>query len=330
MARRSGGDAAIRRAEALARRPPGSVTTAEWSAALAEHHGLAIAATARAVQAHRATDQLPALAVALARLYEAEDPQAHGKLAALTSLDELGWEDPSPFLRAVAHVQMEPVWGGRIDAAAPLRIRAAQGLVRLGHHALWRILGDLLVDDVAEVRGAASQLLGQVGGERAALQLRLRVRLPEDREHAEVMGDHVAGLLACEGETALPLAVARLQSDELAEAQAVALAIGASRLPAALAPLADRLDDSIDRRLRRACIDGIALLRSPAAAELLLARLAEADAEEGSELLAALRVYRDRPEVVKRASAAVARTRHRSWREVWDVPGEAGGGDPQA
>lgn len=330
MARRAGGDAAIRRAEALARRAHGAVTAAEWSAALAERHGLAIAAASRAVQAHRAVACLPDLAAALARLYEAEDPQAHGKLAALTTLDELGWDDPAPFLRAVAHQQWEPVWGGRIDAAAPLRVRAAQGMVRLGHHALWRILGDLLVDGVAEVRGAAAQLLGQVGGERAVLQLRLRVRLPEDREHAEVMGDHVAGLLACAGEEGLPLAVARLASDELAEAQAVALAIGASRLPAALAPLTARLESAIDRRLRRTCIDAIALLRSPTAAAVLLERLTEADAEEGVELLAALRVYRDRPEVVQQVGAAVARTGHRRWREVWDVPGEAGDGGPPA
>lgn len=299
----------LRQAEALRHRPAGAEATREILAALAHRSGLVVGAAARAVQAHRCEQALPAMLVALDGLYidpAERDAKCHGKLALVAALDELGHADAAPFLRAVRHVQMEPVWGGQEDSAPPLRIRAAQALVRLGHHTLYRILGDLLVDPVGEVRGAAAQMLGALGGERAALLLRLRVAVGEEPDRADVLADHLAGLLACDGEASLPLVTVLLTDEDRAIAAAAALAVGGSRLPAALAPLLDALDRSIDRQLRRSQVDAIALLRSEAAVDALLVLLADGDQELAVHAAGALRLYRDREAVVRRVEVAIA------------------------
>lgn len=299
----------LRAAEGLRRLPPGPDATRAVLAALAHRSGLVVAAAARAAAAQRCEPALPPMCAALERLYEdpaGRDPKCHGKLALVAALDELGHADAVPFLRAVRHVQMEPVWGGQEDSAPPLRIRAAQALVRLGHHELYRILGDLLVDAVGEVRGAAAQMLGALGGERAALLLRLRVAVGEERDRADVLADHMAGLLACDGAVSLPLVAHRLRDDDRAVAGAAALALGGSRLPAALGELLQVLPRSVDRQLRRAIVDAIALVRSEQAVEALLDLLREGDAELAGHAAGALRLYRDRAAVVRRVEEALA------------------------
>lgn len=300
----------LRAAEGLRRLPPGAEAERAVAAALQHRSGLVVAAGARAAAAHRCEALLPLLAAALERLYidpAERDPKCHGKLALVAALDDLGHADADPFLHAVRHRQPEPVWGGQEDSAPPLRVRAAQALARLGHHALHRVLGDLLVDEVGEVRGAAAQMLGALGGERAALLLRLRVAVGEERDRADVLADHCAGLLACDGEASLGLVAGLLDADDRAVAGAAALALGGSRLPAALEPLRAALGRSVDRQLRRALVDAIGLLRSEAAAEALLGLLAEGDDELAVHAVGALRLYRDRAALARRVEEALAR-----------------------
>jgi HEAT repeat protein len=299
----------LRHAESLRHRSPGSDATQDIIAALAHRSGLVVGAAARAAHALRCDEALPAMLGALDGLYvdpADRDPKCHGKLALVTALDELGHADAAVFLRAVRHVQLEPVWGGQEDSAPPLRVRAAQALVRLGHHTLYRVLGDLLVDPVGDVRGAAAQMLGALGGERAALLLRLRVAVGEEPDRADVLADHLAGLLACDGEASLPLVTVLLTDADRSIASAAALALGGSRLPAALTPLHAALGRSIDRQLRRSQVDAIALLRSEAAVEVLLGLVAEGDQELAVHAAGALRLYRDRETVVRRTEAAIA------------------------
>lgn len=310
---------AIRAAEGLRRRAPGAETVAAIGSALAHPHGLVVAGAARAAQELRCDTAADALRAALDRLYRdpvKHDPQCRGKLAALAALDELGLADPAACLRAARHVQPEPVWGGTVDSAPPLRIRAAQALVRLGHHELYRVLGDLLVDAVGEVRGAAAQLLGAVGGERAALLLRLRLAVGDP--DPGVLGDVAAALLACDGEASLPLAAGMLAAADAAVVEAAALALGGSRLPAALAPLLARIPLARDHRLRRALVEAVALMRSDAAVAALLELLRDGADDAAEAAARALRLYRDRPAVADQAVALIAARRQAALRAAWE------------
>lgn len=340
MARRVSVEERLRQAEALRHLPPGPESERGIRAALAERSALVVAAGARAAAAHRLDGLLPELLAALPPLYAKpveSDPRCHGKLALITALDELECDDPAPFLQAVVHRQPEPVWGGSEDSAPPLRIRAAQALVRLGRHDLYRILGDLLTDPVGEVRGAASLLLGGIGGERAILLLRLRVAVGEIPDEAAALGDHLAGLLACDGEASLGLAAVWLGHRERAVAAHAALAIGASRLAGGFALLHDRLQSCVDARLRRDLIEAISLLRSDPAAELLLELLAGDDAEDAVHAAKALRLYRDRPALALRVGQAIAGRKDARVSAAWEgatssprpsAPGRSGSRPP--
>lgn len=303
MARARGLDAELHAAEALLRAPD----DAGMARALTHRSGHVVAAAAKAVAAHRREAHLPAVLAALDRLYDdpvERDPQCRGKLACVDVLDQLGHGEGEPFLRAVHHVQLEPVWGGRQDSAPPLRIRAVQALVRLGHHALWRELGALLVDPVGEVRGAAAQILGQLGGERAVLLLRLRLAVGD--ADTDVLPDYATGLLAAEGAAAVAAVAPLLAHRDRAVAGGAALALGGSRLPEALAPLRAALARCPDRQLARTLVDAIALQRSEAAAEALLGLLAGEDGELARAAAKGLRLYQDRAAIRQRTMAALA------------------------
>ncbi len=310
----------LRAAEALRQAPMGQATVAGIVAALRHGHGLVVAAGAKAAAVHRLEDQAPALLAALDRLYHdpvKHDPQCQGKLAVVAALDDLGCAESAALPRAIAYVQQEPVWGGQVDSAGPLRIRAAQALVRLGHHGLYRILGDLLVDPLPTVRGAASQLLGAIGGERAALLLRLRLAVGEHADAADAMADHAAALLACDGAGSVAMVAALLDHDDRAVAGGAALALGGSRLPEALEPLLDGMDRIRDRQLLRLRIDAIGLLRSEAAAMALLTMLSQATGETATACVRALRLYRDRATIAERVEAVIRERGQSGLADAW-------------
>jgi HEAT repeat protein len=301
--RRSGVEARISAAEQLLRLPPDPAAT---RAAVSDRSSLVVAAAARAAAKHGLDGLMPELLAALDRHYcdpVESDPQCHAKTALLAALAALGHLASATYLRAARHRQYEPVWGGREDSAARLRICAAEALTRNGSPELYRILAEHLADPSHEVRSAAARLTGEVGGERGALLLTLRLHLPDPE--ADLVGDYAAGLLAADGATAVPLVAALLGHADPVVAGGVALALGASRLPEAYAPLATALDGALRSQQRADLLAAIALLRCGEAAERLLQALADG----GEDAVAAaghLRLYRDRPEVMQRARALVA------------------------
>jgi hypothetical protein len=106
----------------------------------------------------------------------ARDPLVRAKDAIARALRTLGYTDPAPFVRGLHHVQLEPVWGRLEDAASRLRCACAHSLVdtNLSAPAALRELIPHLVDQLAPVRVDTVRAIAQIGGDEAALLLRLK------------------------------------------------------------------------------------------------------------------------------------------------------------
>lgn len=309
MARRSPIEARLAALRGLGEGAPPADLEARVRRGLDDRSSLVVAAAA-AVAGSRGLSALAAdLEAALERCWREpcgeSDPQCHAKLALIEALDRLDLGDDALLLRAARHVQSEPVWGGRQDSATRLRIRAAEVLARRGHPDLFRLLAELLADASHEVRGAAARLAGELGGERAALLLRLRLCAGDCEP--ENLGDYAAALLEADGVRALPLVLDVLGRRD-APIAAIALALGGSRLPEALDPLRERLAACRDPELRGALATAIALLRSEAAVDCLLELLGGPEPGLARAAAGALALYRDRPAILEQARARVAGT----------------------
>ncbi len=141
------------------------------------------------------------------------DPQCWGKIAIVKALQELGHADRAVFLTGIVHIQLEPVWGGRQDSAAPLRAACAMALLQCDIPAfdLLVYLTDLLADAETLVRADAARAIGQLGAREGLLPLRLKT-LAGDAD-PEVIGHCFTALLGIGSRDVLPF-VARFLRDK--------------------------------------------------------------------------------------------------------------------
>ena len=122
-----------------------------------------------------------------------DDKLCRAKIAVVQALDKMEHQRPDVFDKAATYVQLEPVWGGSEDSAAPLRAAAIIALARIeGSRSLPRLV-NAMVDPARDVRMAAAQALGYVGNEAAGLVLRLKARIG-DRD-PDVLSECFSGLL---------------------------------------------------------------------------------------------------------------------------------------
>jgi hypothetical protein len=297
------------------------VLRARIGGALAHRSNLVVAAAARAAAAHALVELLPALLAAWERLFDEaarRDPRCEGKLALAQALSALGHASPATWLRGVRHVQPEPVWGGAEDTAGRLRVRCAEALAGSGE--AWPVLADLLADPLPTVRAGTAQVLAQLGGERAELLLRLRLRIGEP-ERGELVGDYASALVAAAGERALPVVAELLAGHDPAGADAAALALGEHRGAAALPYLEAAWRQPLFAGDRATLLAAIAQLRCAGAAALLLEVLADATPEQARAALAGRRLHRDRPEVVAGVERILAESPDPARDRVWREPG---------
>lgn len=207
------------------------------------------------------------------------DKSAAGKRALADALDKLECADPTPFLRGVAYTQVE--MGD--DKAAPLRARSLAALVRLRHPDRLLLLADLLWDAAETVRSDAARVAVYEGSDGAEALLRARLRAGDDEA---VRAEIFAALLAMGGDKNAPLVAGFLQDPDVREQAAIAL--GESRLPAALSALTEAWDDAVRWEEREAAVFGVALNGGDAAMALLKERLEKADGDERNRIVATL------------------------------------------
>jgi HEAT repeat protein len=235
------------------------------------------------------------------------DSQCWAKIAIAKALKELGHRDPGVFLRGIAHIQMEPVFGGRQDTAGAVRSACALALVdcQLDDFEILSRLADLLLDAEASVRVDAALAMAQLGSPGGALLLRLKARLGDTEP--EVTGQCLFSLLSLGGSDAVAFVGGFLDHDDPQVRIEAAAALGAGRDPAALALVLERYRRERDPDLRHAIVTAAGASPIPAAADFLLAVIAEADqglALAAIEALAASRFHNDSRE---KAEAAVRR-----------------------
>jgi hypothetical protein len=219
------------------------------------------------------------------------DPTCAAKTAIVEALNRLIYDDAELFARGLRHVQMEPVYGGRIDTAARLRAACALGLARSDPPDVLLELAGLLADPEADARAGAARAISVATRPGGAPLLWYKAQIGDSE--MTVMGECFAALLRLEPERAVPLIAGRLQGENEILAETAALALGESRLPAALPPLLTAWENAGGPALRRTLITAIARHRSDEAFDFLCGLVAGAPAAEAEAALAALAIFRD-------------------------------------
>jgi hypothetical protein len=234
------------------------------------------------------------------------------KTAIAEALVRLQHAEEDMFLQGVRHVQMEPVFGGRVDTAIGLRSASALGLSQTSYPRTLVELAHLLADPEPRVRGAAARAVAAHG--RAAGVPLLHLKAVAGDPEPQVTSDCLAALLMLDASGSLSFVVHFLDSRDPALAEAAALALGESRLAEAFEALRDRYTRGLSRDLGRTVLLAIGMLRRDEAVEFLISLVQKGATESARDALTALRVYRDNPAIRERiVRAAAARPELTEW-----------------
>ncbi len=280
---------------------------AQLRQALTSHNSHVVAAAAEIAGEAELADLEPDLVEAFAALMRnpaKTDPGCRAKTALANALRACECPAEAVFLQGVRHVQMEPVWGGQVDTAAPLRGACALGLVGMrSRHALLE-LAHLLADPESDARIAAARALTYSGDPASVPLLRFKVLTGDD--HAAVLYECFLALLKLDMDTSLSFVAEYLKSPDLAIAESAALALGESRHESAFAVLRDAWEDTFDAERRRTLLLALATLRvEPALAYLLDIVRCEARVHADAAL-EALRMFQRDETVWRRVEKALA------------------------
>lgn len=194
------------------------------------------------------------------------DPGCLAKTAIVETLAGFEAHCPDLYRGCLQHVQMEPVFGGRVDTADHLRGVSAQALVQcLGADGFADVL-PVMVDAETAARRGAVRSLAAWGDRSAELLLRLFILA---RPGDDALADAFAALLEVAPERSAAFVAKYLASPEVETAEAAALALGASRAPDAFPHLRAYWDAHILPADRATVVLAIALTRCDAAVALL-------------------------------------------------------------
>ncbi|HLK65367.1 MAG TPA: HEAT repeat domain-containing protein [Bryobacteraceae bacterium] len=290
------------------RQAPANEAAAALRKALSDRVNMVVAKAAKLVAELQLHDLLPDLLRAYDRLFESpvsRDPQCWGKNAIANALRDLGYCESPPFVRGIRHVQMEPSFGKPEDTAATLRgicLLSLPGCNDLRRGDILRHMVDLLADPALTVRVEAVRGLQHMEGDDSALLLRLKARLGDPE--AAVVGQVFDSLLQLEGENGIPFVSAYLHADPDARHEA-ALALGSSRLPAAVDLLKRTWDSTRESEFREVLLRAIGLSRQQSGIEFLLNVIRESRTQEVKIALEVLALDRN-PETRRLAEVAAA------------------------
>jgi len=244
------------------------------------------------------------------------DPGCRAKAAIAEALYRMGAHEPALFLRGLRHRQMEPVYGGRVDSAGPLRGACAFGLIRIGYPDVLTEVAELLADPEAPVRQMAAQALAYTESAAAVPLLRLKALIGDEEPH--VLMECLLALLKIAPAPSLEFVERFLNSSTAEIAESAALALGSSRLVEAVPVLCGWWERVREPALRRTGLLALALIKRDNAIDFLIALLSDAPGLTARDALTALAVYRHDPVLRKRVAEAVAARRDRALRSAFE------------
>ncbi|MFN8644001.1 MAG: HEAT repeat domain-containing protein [Candidatus Binatia bacterium] len=310
MARGKALEATLARLAAARAEPTSPASIELLREVLAGRSSHAAAQAAAIAAAHEIAALTPALVAAFEHFLEdpiKRDPGCAAKQAIADALYRIGAPDVAVYERGIRHVQLEPVFGGKQDAAVQLRGTCALALVRVHHPDYLLALAELLADREAPARRMAAQALGYSENPAAQPLLRLKALLGD--EEPQVLSECLLALLAIAPQASLDFVAAFLDRRPPEIAEAAALALGGARLPAALPLLIAWWERTFDADLRRTALLAIAMLKTEAALDHLLGLVADAAAPHATAAIAALALYRHDARLHARVAAALAARR---------------------
>ena len=234
------------------------------------------------------------------------DPQCWGKNAVSKALKDLGHADSAVFVRGLRHIQMEPVWNGREETAAVLRASCALALGQCNDiplQAMHTCLVDAMGDQAAVVRVDAARALAELGTPEAILLLRLKARVGD--KESSVTGEVLGFLLHLEENHAVDFAGSFLNHPDEAVREEAALALGSSRLEAAITFLRERWPTRASGDLADALIRALGVSRLDSAIQFLIEIVRGAPSREALSALQMLAAHRDSPKVMDKLAEAV-------------------------
>ena len=234
-------------------------------------HSLSVTKIARYVRRNEVRELADDLILTFDRLLvhgARTDSGCKAKDEIVRALTELDCRDVDVFLKGVRHVQMEPVFGGRVDTAANLRANCIMGLSNAGYPKIHLELADLLSDAHVMPRRAAVQTLGHLGD--LASEVLLRYKLRQGDTETEVMADAFSSVLTVDATGYLELVAEFLDSNDRDLARCAALAIGESGTNEALDVLLHYWDSHPLPDQREILLLPLALHRSDRAIDFML------------------------------------------------------------
>ncbi len=220
------------------------------------------------------------------------DPGCLAKTEIVDALRQLDYYDAEFFLKGIHYRQYEPGWGGETDSAARLRALCGFALIQQSHPRAMSLLVDLLADPEKTARAGAARAIAHGGGPESELLLRLKISLGDPAP--EVMGECFAGLLRIDPHGGIPRVAPFLADPSEDLASEAAIALGETRLPAALPYLQTQLLRTTSREYVRTLLTAIGLLSTAEAVEHLLSLVAEGDYDTAVAAIDALTHCRER------------------------------------
>lgn len=311
-------EAKLARLRQLRDRPSSPELLPELRTALVDSLNIVVAEAAGIAGTARLTALMPELLAAYDHFMTdplKRDRNCTAKIAIVEALDNLEYDEAKIFLEGIKYIQMEPVWGGREDSAAPLRCVCAAALVRINHPDVLSLLIDLLMDDDQRARIGAAYSLASSGKNTAMHLLRLKARMGD--VEPEVTAECLNGLLRLAPHESLSFVAEFLQSPDVTLQEATLLALGSSRLPEAFDVLKQFWDGSPRPELQETVLLAVGLLRLPVATEFLLSLVAEGQAESAAGAVSALAIFRHDTVFRERVAALVATRNDRDLQQVF-------------